>query len=380
VIPQRIGNYAIGDEIGHGSFGSVFKATNTNDRKTYAIKAIPRSKLRCDEDREHFQREINAMAFLRHDNLLALRDFLSDEGHFYLVLDFCEEGELYSVVAQDDRLDEPTAALIFQQILSAVAYCHSFSVAHRDLKLENILIVRFPQIKVSDFGLCGFMENEQLLRTFCGSPAYCAPECLSKLAYDGEKSDIWSLGVVLYSMVTGDFPWNIANASIMIRHILRGTFVVPSDVSPLCRDVIEGCLKVDPAQRMPMARMLIHPWLQCAGRSPHYEAVPRPSLELPQKQTKSLKQLSEEGRGAGKATFQDIISPFASGDVQWAEGPVRLWSRAASSKEVCEAPVTLPGAKKGAPTLNYGSARDLLRRPQKGNCLRYAPMPKIKEV
>jgi serine/threonine protein kinase len=181
-------------------------------------------------------------------------------------------------------------------------------------------------------------------------------------------------------MVTGDFPWNIANASIMIRQILRGAFVVPSDVSPLCRDVIEGCLKVDPAQRMPMARMLMHPWLQCAGLSPHYEAVPRLSLELPQKQTKSLKKLSEEARSTRKATSQDIISPFASGVVQRAEGPARLWTRAASSEEVCEAPVAFPCAKKGARALNYGSAKDLLRRPQKGNCLKYAPMPKIKEA
>ena len=130
---------------------------------------------------------------------------------------FVIRGELFDYIVDHDKLDEPTAAIVFQQIVDAIAYCHSFGVAHRDLKPENVLIIKFPHVKIADFGLCGYISAQQMMKTFCGSPCYCSPECLSKLDYDGRKSDIWSLGVLLYTMVTGQIPWNIMNTKMIIK-------------------------------------------------------------------------------------------------------------------------------------------------------------------
>jgi serine/threonine protein kinase len=115
------------------------------------------------------------MAFLRHGRLVALQDFFWDETNFYLIMDLCEGGLLFDYITEHGKLDEDVAAVVFQQILSAIGHCYSCEVAHRDLKPENVLIVEWPQVKVSDFGLCGFISDEELMKTFCESPAYCAP-------------------------------------------------------------------------------------------------------------------------------------------------------------------------------------------------------------
>lgn len=185
-----------------------------------------------------------------------------------MILDLCSGGELFDYIVKNEKLSEPTAALIFQQIAAAIAYCHSYGVAHRDLKPENVLIDKFPSVKVSDFGLCGYIDGKELMKTFCGSPCYCAPETLSRIQYDGRLSDVWSMGVILYAMVTGEHPWNISNTNAMIRQILRGAYTVPNFISPQCKDLINSMMKVDVKQRITMDKVLKHPWLANAAKAP----------------------------------------------------------------------------------------------------------------
>jgi serine/threonine protein kinase len=217
--------------------------------------------------------ELDAMAFLNHPNLVSLHDFFMDDENYYLVLDYCEGGDLAQYLVTQ-QLREPLAAAVFQQIVSAIDFCHSRGVAHRDLKLQNVLITTFPTVKVTDFGLSGHFRGRKL-STFCGSVCYAAPECLNLIQYDGELSDMWSLGVILYELATGNSPWNTGNLPAMIAEIKSGHFTVPSSMNPQCADLIRKLLKIKPADRIKCDGVLAHPWLKVAVRTPGRSLLPR---------------------------------------------------------------------------------------------------------
>ncbi|OHT04484.1 CAMK family protein kinase [Tritrichomonas foetus] len=263
--PASISHYSIGCELGRGAFSVVCRATDLDDKgRVYACKIFPKENIQDPGDQEHFQREINAMSLMRHTNLVSLYDLIIDENNFYMILDYCPGGELFDYIVEHDRLDEDTAAFVFSQIVDAIEYCHSFGIAHRDLKPENIIITEFPYVKVSDFGLCGYINSGELMSSFCGSPCYCSPECLSKIGYDGRKSDIWSLGIILFAMVTGEHPWNILNTNVMLQQILTATFEVPEYVSPDCTDLIRKMIVVEPDDRLTIEEIKNHPFIHKA--------------------------------------------------------------------------------------------------------------------
>jgi serine/threonine protein kinase len=233
-----------------------------------------------------------------------------DDANFYLVIDLCKGGELFDYIVDHDKLDEPTAALVFQQIVSGIAFCHSFGIAHRDLKPENVLIVNFPRVKVADFGLCGFISDQQMMKTFCGSPCYCAPECLCRVQYDGRKADIWSLGVILFAMVTGEHPWNISNTSIMLRQILKAAYTVPGFVSSQCKDLLSSILKVNPQDRISIEDILKHPWLKLAASAAAKSKIQVAPVVIPQVQEISFADITREAAETSQPVDRGIFSPF----------------------------------------------------------------------
>jgi serine/threonine protein kinase len=323
--PPELNDWLLGDELGHGAFSTVCKATHKPTRTLRACKVIPRSNLSSSGDRDRFQREINTMAFLRHDNIVSCYDFFSDDNNYYLIIDFCPGGELFQYIVKNDKVPEPLAAYLFHQIASAIAYCHSFGVAHRDLKPENVLIAKFPRLKVSDFGLCGFMNEHEMMRTFCGSPCYCAPECLCRQEYDGRRADVWSLGVILYAMVTGKHPWNITNTSIMLRQILKANYTFPPEVSPKCKDLIQGMMKLDITQRMTVEQILQHPWMTLAEKSKYgFQAgLSIGSMPTPVAPSRSLAQLTADSARENPKNEDGIVSPFIPGAEPHVEEPTQ---------------------------------------------------------
>jgi serine/threonine protein kinase len=307
------------------------------------------------------------MAYLRHDHLVALRDFLWDDTNLYLVMDLCRGGELFDYLANHDRLDEPTAALVFQQIVSALAFCHSHGVAHRDLKPENVLIVSFPYVKLADFGLCGFLSDSQLMQTFCGSPGYCSPESLSRIKYDGRLSDIWSLGVLLFSIVTGEHPWNMSNAALMLRQILKAAFTVPPHVSPDCRHLIEAMMSVVPGERIAVPAILEHPWLRLGNAVEWGESVPRPttaSVQAPPPMT--MREIAEAAGRAEKRSEGVVVSPFEEGN---GAAAVRLIARTLSFDQA--------GLGAGAPRTKFGPTPVQLRQKSVSNLKKVASRPPL---
>lgn len=310
--PPHIRKYQIGSKIGAGAFAEVYVAIADDTKQKHAIKVFPKSNLHTQSDIDRFQREVDAMAYLHYDSLVSMTDFFWDDNNFYLVMDYCEGGELFSYIVEQGRVSEPVAALLFKQIAGALAYCHSFGVAHRDLKPENILIAHFPVIKVTDFGLCGYVNQERLMQSFCGSPCYCAPECLCRVQYDGRLSDMWSLGVILYAMVTGEHPWSVLNTSLMLRQIMKANYTIPPYVSPDCADLIRRLLVVKPLERIPMEKLLQHPWLKYS----EWALIPSPpnldhalnTMRLQQPIT--LEQISSSSSRSSHQSDHGIVSPF----------------------------------------------------------------------
>ncbi|EAY15209.1 CAMK family protein kinase [Trichomonas vaginalis G3] len=252
---------------------------------------------------KRFQREIDTTSGLKHKNIVNLHDFFWEDNNFYLILDYCQNGELMDYIIKNKKIAEPTAALIFEQMVSAIAYCHSFGVAHRDLKPENVLFEKFPLVKVSDFGLCGYMEESKLMQTFCGSPCYSAPECLRQYAYDGQKSDIWSLGVNLYLMVTGMHPWNVTNINVMLREILDCTYTIPKDVSAECRDLISKILVLEPEKRLTIDQIIKHPWLKCAEKANvlQKQGIKHEAPKLPKLQQIKFAEMAKSSKPEGES-------------------------------------------------------------------------------
>lgn len=323
---NNINGYKFMKKIGQGGFATVVKAVRIKTQEEFAIKIFPKSNLTSKDQVERFQHEIDTMHILNHENIVKLHDFFWDDLNFYLVLDYCEGGDLTDFLLERERIPECIAACFFAQILSAVAYCHSFGVVHRDLKPANICIAKFPQIKVTDFGLCGFFSRNTLMSTFCGSPKYISPECLSKVQYDGRLSDIWSLGVLLFVLVTGTSPWRTENTTQMLQNIMKGKYILPEYLSPTCKDIISGMIQVQPADRLSIQKLMNHPWLM---NNRNIQNLPINDLVMPEIQPLSVADLSDHSSCSSTRSNSGIFSPFDDEDED-CDKPIQLFHPAPS--------------------------------------------------
>ena len=304
-LPFEIKGYELIEEIGHGSFSTVYLGTKKETDETIAVKVINKAEMKKPEDTERLQREIDSMAFLHHDSIVKLHDFFSDENHFYLILDYCKGGDLFTIIEKSKHFRETQIAQIFKQIVSAVGYCHARGVAHRDLKPQNVLVTTFPFVKVADFGLCGYTTEDTKMKTFCGSPYYSAPECLNNIKYDGQKSDVWSLGVILFELSTGTHPWNPSNATQMIKQISKAQFTIPRGVNPALEDLIRSLLKVRPQDRLTCNQILAHPWMKLAPGGG------RVTQTLPPLRARPILSIAESLDRDNQKSDSGIFSPFA---------------------------------------------------------------------
>jgi serine/threonine protein kinase len=182
----------------------------------------------------------------------------------YLVLEYVDGGELFGVITSNGRLDEEDAMTFFRQILGAVGYCHSLNICHRDLKPENILLTKDGKIKIADFGMAALHQSpDHKLKTSCGSPHYAAPEVVKGGTYRGDKTDIWSLGVILYATLAGRLPFD-SDASgkdwigSLLTKIKKGSYEMSPDFTPEAADLIWRILQVNPRDRITMSQIWRH--------------------------------------------------------------------------------------------------------------------------
>ncbi|OWM81644.1 CBL-interacting protein kinase 2-like [Punica granatum] len=261
VLMQR---YELGRLLGQGTFAKVYHARNLKTGTSVAIKIVDKDKVLKVGLIDQIKREISVMRLVRHPNVVELYEVMATKTKIYFVMEYVKGGELFNKVAKG-KLKEEVARKYFQQLISAVDYCHSRGVCHRDLKPENLLLDENGNLKVSDFGLSALAESKQqdgLLHTTCGTPAYVAPEVINRKGYDGSKADIWSCGVILFVLLAGYLPFHDSNLMEMYRKIGRADFKFPNWFAPEVRRLITKILDPNPSTRISIAKIMENSWFR----------------------------------------------------------------------------------------------------------------------
>ncbi|EGT51474.1 hypothetical protein CAEBREN_07911 [Caenorhabditis brenneri] len=255
--------YAVHDEIGSGGFGKVRLATHLLTNQKVAIKIIDKKQLGPDLPR--VQTEMDALRNLSHQNICRLYHYVETDDKFYLVMEYCSGGEMFDYIVRKERLEESEARHFFRQLVSAIAFVHSQGYAHRDLKPENLLLTEDLHLKLIDFGLCAKAETGRIekhnLQTCCGSPAYAAPELILGLPYKGNEADVWSMGILLYTLLVGALPFEDENLHYLYKKIRTGCFYEPDYLSPMSKQLLRAMLQVAPERRITIKKLLEHDWL-----------------------------------------------------------------------------------------------------------------------
>lgn len=211
-----------------------------------------------------------------------MRDVVRTTYHWYMVFEYVNGGQMLDYIISHVKLKEKQARKFARQIASALDYCHRNSIVHRDLKIENILISKTGDIKIIDFGLSNLFSPRSLLKTFCGSLYFAAPELLQARQYTGPEVDIWSFGVVLYVLVCGKVPFDDQSMPQLHAKIKKGVVEYPQGLTAECRHIISRMLVTDPHQRATLAEIINHPWMNKGYNGPVENYLPvREPLQLP---------------------------------------------------------------------------------------------------
>ena len=263
--PKEI--YQFGNKLGEGSYGSVYVVKHKQTGDLRAVKIIRKShNEKAKWINDDILREIELLKSLDHQNIVKIFEFYEGLNLFYIVTEFCEGGELFTKLKQEGGQDEITAGLIMFQLFSAINYCHSKNVMHRDLKPENIMLEKKTKngmihIRIIDFGTAKFYENE-FEKQIIGTPYYIAPEVIEK-KYD-KKCDLWSLGVIMYVLLKGKFPFGGQGKDEIFKNIKKGHFDIESPpfdrISNEAKDLIKRLLIIEPSKRISAEEALQSAW------------------------------------------------------------------------------------------------------------------------
>lgn len=256
--------YEFGRLLGQGNFAKVYYARKIKTSQSVAVKVIDKEKVLKVGMMDQTKREISVMSLVKHPNILELYEVMASKNKIYFVMEYAKGGELFKKVSKG-KLREDTARKYFQQLISAVDFCHSRGVYHRDLKPENLLLDENGILKVSDFGLSALAESKHqdgLLHTSCGTPAYVAPEVINRKGYDGAKADIWSCGVILYVMLAGYLPFHDSNLIAIYRKISKAEYKFPNWFSPEVTKLLSRILNPNPKARISIAKLMTNPWFR----------------------------------------------------------------------------------------------------------------------
>ncbi|CAN6628270.1 probable serine/threonine-protein kinase Kcc4p [Trichomonascus vanleenenianus] len=262
----QVGPWRLGRTLGRGSSGRVRLAKHCVTGQLAAVKIVPKSIVGLDENNNGtlpygIEREVIIMKLIEHPNVMGLYDVWENKGELYLILEYIEGGELFDYLINKGSLDEREAVTYFRQIIQGVQYCHSFGICHRDLKPENLLLDKYRNIKIADFGMAA-LETTKMLETSCGSPHYASPEIVAGRNYHGGPSDIWSCGVILFALLTGHLPFDDENIRRLLQKVQTGRYEMPQRLSPYAKDLIARMLRLKPEDRITIPEILSHPLLR----------------------------------------------------------------------------------------------------------------------
>lgn len=256
---EIIGKYQVIRVLGEGSFGKVKLACHLTTGQKVALKIINRKTLAKSDMQGRIEREISYLRLLRHPHIIKLYDVIKSKEEIIMVIEFAGK-ELFDYIVQKGKMDEDEARRFFQQIISAVDYCHRHKIVHRDLKPENLLLDEMLNVKIADFGLSNFMSDGNFLKTSCGSPNYAAPEVISGKLYAGPEVDVWSCGVILYVMLCGRLPFDDEFIPALFKKISNGVYTLPNYLSPGAKNILTKMLVVNPLNRITIHEIMQDQW------------------------------------------------------------------------------------------------------------------------
>ncbi|KAJ1856790.1 MAP/microtubule affinity-regulating kinase 4 [Coemansia sp. RSA 1822] len=281
---EKLATFNIKRLVGTGTYGKVYKAEHSVSGTSVALKYTQLKATPDKHSQRHnhrLEREIKLMSLLRHPHIARLYDVIQIPNNVVMVLEYISGCQLLAYIQSCGYLNEKEACGLFRQMISAVDYMHRNSIVHRDLKLGNIMIDRYNQIRIIDFGFADTFEWGKKLDTFCGSPCYASPEIICGIKYTGPEVDIWSLGVVLYSMLCGTLPFEGKSDKDIYAKISTGKFNIPSHLSHEAQCLIKQMIAVDPALRINMVDIVKHPWTNKFNAQPINNHMPaRPTVVL----------------------------------------------------------------------------------------------------
>ncbi|KAJ8899922.1 hypothetical protein K2173_019626 [Erythroxylum novogranatense] len=261
-----VGDYLVGRQIGSGSFSVVWLARHRVHGTEVAIKEIALSRLN-KKLQESLMSEIFILRRIDHPNIIRLHDIIEVPGRIHIVLDYCKGGDLSMYIQRHERVPEATAKHFMQQLAAGLQILRDNNLIHRDLKPQNLLLSTNDNnavLKIADFGFARSLQPRNLAETLCGSPLYMAPEIMQLQKYDA-KADLWSVGAILFQLVSGKTPFTGSNQIQLLQNIIKSTELqFPSDhkeLSPECKDLCQKLLRRNPVERLTFEEFFNHPFL-----------------------------------------------------------------------------------------------------------------------
>ncbi|XP_050981727.1 MAP/microtubule affinity-regulating kinase 3a isoform X5 [Labeo rohita] len=278
-VHPLIGNYRLLKTIGKGNFAKVKLARHILTGSEVAIKIIDKTQLN-PTSLQKLSREVTIMKNLNHPNIVKLFEVIETEKTLFLVMEYASGGEVFDYLVAHGRMKEKEARAKFRQIVSAVQYCHQKHIVHRDLKAENLLLDADMNIKIADFGFSNEFMVGNKLDTFCGSPPYAAPELFQGKKYDGPEVDVWSLGVILYTLVSGSLPFDGQNLKELRERVLRGKYRIPFYMSTDCENLLKRFLVLNPAKRGTLEQIMKERWINAGFEDDELKPFHEPEADI----------------------------------------------------------------------------------------------------
>lgn len=269
--------YKIKYKIGKGCFGKVYLATQILTGCDVALKVISKTNMKNKDSRRKIEKEVAILKLVNQDHsIIKLFEVFEDESSVYLVFEYLPNGDLVQFFKKRPLFDEEELSPFYYKILKGIRHLHKNQILHRDIKLDNILLDRNLQPKVCDFGISSIVEKNKRIYDTGGTPAYLAPEVIKAEGFVCEKSDVWSLGVLLYLLNYGIVPFKANDMQVLYNKIISGVFKFPEndDASKDLVDLIEKMLVVDISKRFSLEQVMNHRWFKNLDHQPTNDSNP----------------------------------------------------------------------------------------------------------
>uniref|UniRef100_A0A6Q2WTX8 non-specific serine/threonine protein kinase n=1 Tax=Esox lucius TaxID=8010 RepID=A0A6Q2WTX8_ESOLU len=276
----HIGNYRLLKTIGKGNFAKVKLARHILTGREVAIKIIDKTQLNPTSLQKVKGETCLHSLFNSMSISMKLFEVIETEKTLYLIMEYASGGEVFDYLVAHGRMKEKEARAKFRQIVSAVQYCHQKHIVHRDLKAENLLLDADMNIKIADFGFSNEFTMGNKLDTFCGSPPYAAPELFQGKKYDGPEVDVWSLGVILYTLVSGSLPFDGQNLKELRERVLRGKYRIPFYMSTDCENLLKRFLVLNPAKRGTLEQIMKDRWINAGCEEDELKPFVEPETDI----------------------------------------------------------------------------------------------------